>query len=48
MLSISQFENENRNELQALFDKLYGYNNSLFDKLTYRNLVIFLYRFNAN
>ena len=43
MLSIGQFEEENRNEINVLFDKLIGYQESLFSKLDYRKLVIFLY-----
>ena len=43
MLSIGQFEKENRNEIDVLFDRLIGYQESLFSKLDYKKLVIFLY-----
>jgi hypothetical protein len=44
MLSIRLFEEENRMEIQALYDRLVTFHESLFDKLDYRNLVIFLYQ----
>ena len=44
MLSITSFEEENRKEIQALYDRLVSFHESLFDKLNYRNLVIFLYQ----
>jgi hypothetical protein len=43
MLSINQFEQENRNEISVLLDRLTGYHDSLFEKLDYRRLVSFLY-----
>lgn len=44
MLSIRLFEEENRMEIKALYDRLVTFHESLFDKLDYRNLVIFLYQ----
>ena len=44
MLSIGRFEEENRIEIQALYGRLVNYQNKLFDKLDYKNLVIFLYQ----
>jgi len=44
MLSIRQFEEENRNELSTLYNRLVNYHESLLDKLEYKKLVIFLYQ----
>lgn len=48
MKSIVQFEDENRIELQSLFDRLVGFDKAILDKLDYRNLVIFMYSLNRN
>ena len=44
MLPIAVFEEENRSEIQALYDRLFNYHEALFDKLDYKKLVIFLYQ----
>lgn len=44
MLPIGVFEEENRSEIQALYDRLFNYHEALFDKLEYKKLVIFLYQ----
>jgi hypothetical protein len=44
MKSIVQFEEENRIEMEALFDRVISCHESILNKLDYRNLVIFLYK----
>lgn len=43
MKSVRQFEDENRTEIEALFDRIVNYDGSILNKLEYKNLVYFLY-----
>lgn len=43
MKSVRQFEDENRIEIEALFDRIVNYDGSILNKLEYKNLVFFLY-----